>query len=310
MKTIKISPSGSEMPIIGLGTARAPRESLGLAVRYAIKCGYRHFDCAWLFGNEDIIGNAIKEAMTHDASLKREDFFISSKVWYSYNTLDKMRRCLDDTLRELKVDYLDLYVLQWPISFKDVAGVEPDHPYTPSETEIDFIEMYKNMEVFLKEGKIKNIGVSNFSIEQLKDVLNYCDTKPVTNQIELHPYLQNDEMSEFCKKNDILVSCYGPIGAGEQSNFPDKPALLENSCLVSIGKKYNKTSAQVCLRWAIQKGYVVLPKSVHNERILENIQVFDFELSPDDMRSIHNINEKLSVYSFELYNEQAKKPLR
>jgi diketogulonate reductase-like aldo/keto reductase len=307
MSELKSSTLLNGIPLIGLGTFRTADDKSGLinAIKHAIKIGYRHIDGAWLYSNEDVIGQAIKEAIEEsEGKLKREDLFLVSKVWNTFHSKDLVRKCLDETLKNLGVDYIDLYLVHWPMGFAENTGlgafpkdVEGNRLYS----DVHYLETYKAMEELLKEGKIKQIGVSNFNISQLQDVLNNCEIKPVNNQIEVNPYLQNDKLIEFCQKNKIAVSAYGPIGAGQKSTTkPDLPILLENGTIVNLGKKYGKSPAQICLRWCLQRNIIVLPKSVTPSRIEDNFQIFDFNLNDQDMLEIKGLNQNYRNYGVEM----------
>lgn len=295
---------GVEFPATGLGTFRSTDSvQLKTAIKTAISVGYRHFDCAWLYANEDVIGKALAESIAEsNGALKREDFFLVSKVWNTFHSKEQVGVALNKTLSDLNVDYLDLYLVHWPMGFKENTGeaFPKDSHGKTIYSDVNYLETYHALEDLKKAGKIKNIGVSNFNIEQLKDVLENCEIKPVNNQIEVNPYLQNDELIEFCQKNNIAVSCYGPIGAGQtDSKKPGLPVILENETLIKIAKKYNKSTAQVCLRWGLQRNLVMLPKSVTPSRITENFQVMDFSLTDEDMAEIKGINQNLRVYGVE-----------
>lgn len=304
IKSLKMS-NGIEFPMIGLGTFRSVGNDEGFiaAIKAAIKSGYRHFDLAWLYGNEDVVGKALKESIDEsNGTLKREDLFLVSKVWNTHHSKEQVGVCLNETLTNLQVDYIDLYLVHWPMGFKEQTGsaFPKDENDKTIFSDVNYLETYKAMEELMKLGKIKSIGVSNFNIKQLEDVLANCEIKPVNNQVEVNPYLQNDELIEFCQKKQIVISCYGPIGAGQKSTSnPDIPIILENEVIVKIGKKYNKSPAQVCIRWGIQRNLVMLPKSVTPSRILENAQVFDFTLSDEDMLEMKGLNHNMRVYGVE-----------
>lgn len=295
MQSIKLN-DRSTIPLIGLGTFRSIGENVDVknAIKSALKAGYRHFDLAWLYQNEDIIGTALKEAIVEsNGTLKREDLYLVSKVWNTHHSKEQVVVCLNQTLANLKVDYVDLYLVHWPMGFKEGTG-EPfpkDSDGNMMFSDVNYLETYKELEKQMKLGKIKSIGVSNFNVKQLQDILDNCEIKPTNNQVEVHPYNQNDELIDFCQKNDIVISCYAPIGAGKD--------LLENETISKIAKKYNKSPAQVCIRWGIQRNLVMLPKSVTPSRIVENSQVFDFALSDSDMAEIKSLNKNSRVYGLE-----------
>lgn len=312
--TIKLN-DGHEFPFVGLGTFKSTGEDSIVinAVKTALEAGYRHIDCAWLYGNEALIGRAIKEAIAEsNGALKREDIFLVGKVWNSFHSKDQVEVSLNLTLKDLQIDYIDLLLIHWPMGFKD--GLEPFPKDSDGKTifsDVSYIETYQALEKLHKSGKVKSIGVSNFNIQQLQDVLDNCEIKPANNQIETNPYLQNDELIEFCQKNDIVVSCYGPIGARETlKDKPDVPILLENETIVKIAKAHSKSPAQVCIRWGIQRNLVMLPKSVTPSRIIENFQVFDFTLSDEEMLEIKGINQNFRVYAVESLKDHKYYPFK
>ncbi|RNA34194.1 aldose reductase-like [Brachionus plicatilis] len=305
IKNISLN-NGIEFPLVGLGTFRNAddKKSFKEAVKYAIKSGYRHLDGAWLYDIEDAIGEAIKEVIQEsNGDLKREDLFIVSKIWNTFHSREAARQCLNEILANLGTSYVDLLLVHWPMGFSENLGMGPfpkDEQGNRLYSDVHYLETYRALEEFLKEGKAKSIGVSNFNIKQLQDVLDNCEIKPVNNQIEVTPYLQNDKLVEFCQKNGVVVSAYGPLGGSQKStNRPDLPIVLENPVIVNIGKKYGKTPAQICLRWCIQRNIVVLPKSSNPQRMVQNVQIFDFELSEQDMQDIKKLEQNYRVYSVE-----------
>ena len=251
--------NGIEMPRLGLGVFRVEdSEELINAVRVAIKNGYRSIDGAAIYGNEEAMGEGIKQGIK-EAGISREDLFITSKVWNADLGYESTIAAYEASLKRLGVDYLDLYLIHWPVEGK-------------------YKEAWKALEYLYKEGRVKAIGVSNFQVHHLEDLLAHAEVKPVINQVELHPYLSQQKVREFCRENDIQVEAWSPLMAGN--------GLLENETLKEIANKYNKSSAQVVLRWDLQSQVVTIPKSTNERRLAENIDVFDFNLSDDDMTKI------------------------
>jgi diketogulonate reductase-like aldo/keto reductase len=292
------------MPMLGLGTLNmGDDETLIKAIKCAINIGYRHFDCAWVYGNEKVIGRALEEAMQEsNGKVKREDLFIVSKVWNTHHSTENVRKSYEESCANLRVKYLDLFLIHWPTGFKENTGTPfPVDTQTGDiiDSGIHYLETYRALEDLQKEKRVRSIGVSNFNIQQLQDVLNNCTIKPAINQLEVNPYYQNDALIEFCHKNNVNVIAYAPFGVSmKHTDKPDLPLLLENPVLVNIGRRFNKTAAQVCIRWLLQRNISTIPKSITPERILQNSQVFDFHLTDDDLKQIKalNLNVKSEVY--------------
>ncbi|XP_011314061.1 aldose reductase-like [Fopius arisanus] len=281
--------NGNEAPALGFGTCSPEFEEATDAVKYAIEIGYRHIDCAPVYGNEKQVGDAIKSKI-EDGTVKREDLFIVSKLWSNSHKFNSVEKALKSSLSALGLDYLDLYLVHWPFAFEDGDDFVPKNPdgnYKVSDT--DYVETWKGMENVLQKGLTKNIGVSNFNSEQIERLLKSCTIKPVTNQVEVHPYLAQKELSKFCNDRGITITAYSPLGSPNRPwAKPEDPKLLEDKKLVEISKKYNKTPAQVVIRYQLDRGHLLIPKSFTKARILENSQVFDFQLSPEDIAYIDN----------------------
>jgi diketogulonate reductase-like aldo/keto reductase len=253
MQTVKLN-NGTTMPAIGFGLWRMKKKDECIkAVHSALDIGYRHFDTAQIYGNEAFLGEALASS-----KVPRKELFITTKIWNDNMWWTDIDESFDESLKNLKTDYVDLLLLHFPV------------------TELRRPAWHK-MEGYAKQGRAKAIGVSNYTIKHLEELLNECSIKPVVNQVELHVYLQQPELVEFCKKHDVLVEAYSPLVHGENINNP---------VLVDIGKKYGKTPAQVMIRWCIEQGTVPLPKSVHADRIKENFAVFDFALDRNDLQKI------------------------
>jgi len=244
MNTFELS-SGDEIPAIGLGTWQLEGEKCRRVVKQAIKVGYRHIDTAEIYGNQKFIGQAIKG--------KKEEVFITSKVWFENLHFDDVLNACENSLKELKTDYINLYLIHWP------------------NRSVNIKETMLAMKRLLNDGLIKNVGVSNFTINHLKDALK-TGIKIVANQVEFHPYLYQKELLDFCKRNKILVIAYSPLGRGN---------LLKDERIVEIAEKHDKTAAQVCLRWLYEKGVASIPKASSAKRLKENIEIFDFKLEKD-----------------------------
>lgn len=258
--------NGVKMPGFGFGTWQSAIGDITVsAVKAAIKTGYRNIDTAAAYHNEQSVGEGVRQAM-EEYGVGREELFISTKVWNDHRGYDLTMKAFENSMKELDLEYLDLYMIHWPA----VAKWHDDWREINRSTWKAFEELYR-------AGRIKAIGVSNFLAHHVQALMEDSEIAPMVNQIEYHPGFGQIESASFCQKNGIVVEAWSPFGTGD---------VLKNTALTKIADKYGKTSAQVCLRWLMQKDIVPLPKSVHEERIIANTQVFDFELASADMAAI------------------------
>lgn len=254
--------NGVKMPGFGLGVYKVEDgETVVYAVRTAIEYGYRHIDTASFYHNERGVGKAIRES-----AIPREELFITSKVWNDQQGYESTLKAFDESLEKLGTDYLDLYLVHWPVSGK-------------------YKETYRALEKLYEDGRVRAIGVSNFHVHHLTDLLAVCKVKPAINQVEYHPHLTQVDLKAFCEQENIQLEAWSPLKRGR---------LLDNPTLTEIGNKYRKSVPQVILRWDIQNHVITIPKSIKAERIRENADIFDFELTDDEMKHINelNINER------------------
>jgi methylglyoxal/glyoxal reductase len=251
--------NGVKMPWLGLGVYKVQEGEEALeSVKAAIKAGYRSIDTAALYQNEESVGQAIKKS-----GVAREELFITTKVWNEDQRNDSVLEAFETSIQKLGLDYVDLYLIHWPVKEK-------------------YKQTWKVLEQLYKEGRVRAIGVSNFHIHQLEDLLSVAEIKPMVNQVELHPLLAQVELRDYCRKQEIQIEAWAPLGQGR---------LLEHPILKEIAAQYNKSSAQVILRWDIQNQIVTIPKSVKEARIIENANIFDFSLSESDIQKINALNE-------------------
>ena len=256
--------NGVKMPQLGYGVYQVSKEECERCVLDALKAGYRLFDTAQSYFNEEEVGSALKKS-----GIPREDIFLTTKVWIDNYGYDKCKASIEESMRNLKTDYLDLLLLHQPFG--------------------DYYGAWRAMEEYYEAGKIKAIGISNFYPDRMIDIASFARIKPMVNQIEIHPYHQQEESKKWHDKYDIQLEAWAPFGEG-------RGGIFKEPLLTKIGAKHSKTAAQVILRWHIQRGIVVIPKSVHYERMIENINIFDFELSDSDMESIAALDKKQSAF--------------
>lgn len=280
--------NNDQMPILGLGTWKAEPGVVGNAVREAIRIGYRHIDCAAIYGNEAEIGRALEEVL-QEGLVTREELWITSKLWNNAHAKADVSVALQRTLSDLRLNYLDLYLIHWPVATRpDVIFPRKGEDFL-SLAEMPLSETWTGMEECVKQARAKHIGVSNFSINKLEELCSGARTKPEVNQVELHPYLQQKELLSYCKNNNIFLTAYSPLGSGDRPDVmkaANEPSLLENSTVVDIAMKHSCSAAQVLLRWNIERGVSVIPKSTNPVRLAENLRAPNLKLSSHDMMEL------------------------
>ncbi len=249
--------NGVKMPWLGLGTYRVEKDAdVALAAKLAMKHGYRSIDTAAFYQNEAGVGQAVR-----DSGIPREEIFVTSKVWNSSQGYDLVLQAYEQSLHRLGLEYLDLFLVHWPVKDK-------------------FIDSWRALEKLYDEGRVRAIGVSNFQVHHLEELMAHSRIVPMVNQVELHPLLAQTELLDFCRLHNIQVEAWGPLMRGK----------LEIPALVELGQKYSKSPAQIILRWDLQNQVIAIPKSVHEERIRQNADIFDFELTPEDCAAITALN--------------------
>jgi len=291
MKVIEFI-NGSQLPLLGLGTWLSNKNEVYNAVFNAIGIGYRHFDCASIYGNEAEIGRALHDALK-DGLVKREDLFITSKLWNSDHSPERVEIALRKSLKDLQLEYLDLYLIHWPVAFKTRHEHAGDASDLVSLDEIPLLVTWQALEKMKAANLTMHIGVSNFNILKLQKLIDEASIRPELNQIELHPYFQQKELVAFCQANKILVTAYSPLGSSHL--VKSTAGLTREAVVLKISKKQACTPVQVLLAWGMQRGTSVIPKSVHTDRMLENYGALRVTLDAIDMADIATLERNLRI---------------
>ncbi|XP_020010898.1 aldo-keto reductase family 1 member C1-like isoform X1 [Castor canadensis] len=295
---------GHFIPVLGFGTAivQDPKSKLLEAIKLAIDAGFRHIDTAYLYNNEEEVGLAIRSKIADD-TVKREDIFLTSKLWCNFHQPQLVQLSLEKSLRQLQLDYLDLYVIHFPVSLKPGDNLLPrDENGKLMFDTVDLCATWEAMEKCKDAGLVKSIGVSNFNCRQLEMILNKpgLKYKPVCNQVECHPYMNQSKLLDFCKSKGIVLVAYGSLGTQRVKGWVDHnaPVLLDDPVLCAMAKKYKRTPGLISLRYQLQRGFVVLAKSFNEKRIKENIQVLEFQLTSEDMKVLDGLNRNYRYIPF------------
>lgn len=291
MKTLQFS-NGDQMPIFGLGTWKANPGDTYKAVKEALRLGYTHIDCAPIYGNEAEVGKALKESFD-EGIVSRDQLWITSKLWNNAHEPRDVQPAIEKTLADLQVDSVDLFLVHWPVIIRRDVVFHKSANDLVSLDEIPVSETWAGVESLVDKGLCKHIGVSNFSVAKLRPLVENARIKPEMNQIELHPYLQQPAMLDFCDANGMFLTAYAPLGSSDRParlKVDDEPILLEDPVIAGIAERHTISPAQVLISWAIHRGTGVIPKSIHSERLAQNLAAAEVVLTEGDIQEIAGLD--------------------
>lgn len=282
------------LPALGLGTWKSLRDEVYTAVQKAISIGYRHIDCAPAYENETEVGRAVSEAI-QAGTVTREELWLTSKLWNNAHAPEQVQPALEKTLHDLQVEYLDLYLIHWPVAFNSqVFFPRSAEDYIPLD-QLPISVTWKAMEACVDKGLVKHIGVCNFSMQRLDALRQQAAIQPAVNQIELHPYLQQPAMLDYCRANNIVLTAYSPLGSGDRParlKKSDEPVLLRDPVIHEIAEKHGVGAGEVLLAWGLARGTAVIPKSTNPERLQLNFLAADLHLDPSDIQAIEALDRR------------------
>ncbi|RCI02450.1 NAD(P)H-dependent D-xylose reductase (XR) [Rhizopus stolonifer] len=293
---ITLNRTGQKMPLVGFGTARIPSEETEQVIYNAIKTGYRLLDCALFYGNEAQVGKGIQKALS-EGIVKREDLFVISKLWNNHHHKDSVKKAIDVTLKDLGLDYIDLYLVHWPMPN---IYMDPSEPKKITQNEFvlersPMHECWHAVEDLVDQGLVRNIGVSNFNVQLILDMFTYCKYKPAILEIEHHPYLQQKRLINWAASQEIHTIAYASFGPSVYNgDVPNSvkhlQSFFEHPVIKKIAEKHNHGAGEILLKWSVQRGIVVIPKSVNVSRMKTNLDLFSFELDQDDLKEISDLD--------------------
>jgi len=308
MKTLKFK-NGETLDAIGLGTWKSEPGKVEDAVYTALKSGYTHIDCALVYENEAEVGKALNKAL-NEGILTREDLWVTSKLWNNAHRKEDVISALEQSLKDLKLDYLDLYLMHWPVAFRSGLKGFPENDYDYlSLEEVPLIETWNAMLNAKKQGLVKHLGVSNFSVKKLKGLIEQTDDSPEMNQVELHPYLQQEELLEFCHSNSIHLTAYSPLGSGDRSvemKAEDEPSLLGDETIKKVAKKHGSSPAQILIAFHLNRNTAVIPKSTNAGRIKENLESTKIKLDREDLKMLKDLDRHYRYVNGKFFENNSK----